>query len=66
MSRITLANEVVKYTPGGVQTTVPISGSSAPIGVAVDGAGNVYVVDLNVSYVVKVTPSGVQSTLEVD
>ncbi len=60
---------VLKVAPGGAQTTVLSSYTSAPgqvpspIGVAVDGAGNLFVVDLYLPYAVKVTPSGVQTTV---
>jgi hypothetical protein len=63
------AGYVVKITPGGVQTTVLSAYTSAPgqapspIGVAVDGAGNLFIADLYLSYAVKVTPSGVQTTV---
>lgn len=60
---------VTKVTPGGVQTTFLSAYTFAPavipnpIGIAVDGAGNLFIVDLYLPYVVKVTPAGVQSTL---
>ncbi|HKD59395.1 MAG TPA: kelch repeat-containing protein, partial [Terracidiphilus sp.] len=63
------AGFVVKVTPGGVQTTVLSSYTSAPsqnpapIGVAVDGAGNLFIVDLYLPYAVKLAPNGVQTTL---
>ncbi len=49
----------------GVQTTVPASGLSFPAGVAVDGAGDVFIADTFNSRVVEVTPSGVQTTVPV-
>jgi hypothetical protein len=60
---------VVKITPGGVETTVLSAYTFAPaqtpspIGVAVDGAGNLYIADLYLPYAVKLTPSGVQTTV---
>ena len=56
-------NQVVKVTPGGVQTTVPATGLNSPTGVAVDGAGDVFITDTNNNRVVEVTPSGVQTTV---
>ena len=64
-----VAGEVVKLTPGGVQTTVLSSytfapgQTPAPIGVAVDGAGNLFIADLSLPYAVKLTPAGVQTTV---
>jgi sugar lactone lactonase YvrE len=50
----------IVYDPG-VQTTLA-SGLSDPRGIAVDGAGNVYVADFGANQIVEVTPAGVQST----
>ncbi len=52
------------FGPGGTQTVVPTTGLVAPKGVAVDGAGNLYISN-NASppSVIKVTPSGVQTTV---
>ena len=64
-----VAGKVVKLTPGGVQTTVLSSYTSAPgqtpapIGVAVDGAGNLFIADLSLPYAVKLSPGGVQTTV---
>ena len=68
-------NKVRKVTPGGVVTTLAGSGSGAsvdgtgsaasfnnPWGVAVDGAGNVYVSELYANKIRKVTPGGVVTT----
>jgi sugar lactone lactonase YvrE len=64
-----------KITPAGVVTTVASSGvcsgsvlttltsPSAPSGVAVDGAGNIYVSDSRASVIRKVTPSGLVTTV---
>ena len=47
---------------GGAQTTV-LSGLSSPTGVAVDAAGNVFIVESGSGIVVEVTPAGVLTTL---
>ncbi len=47
----------------GVQTTVPASGLSYPEAVAVDGAGDVFIVNTEHNRVVEVTPLGVQRTV---
>ncbi|MFZ0305416.1 MAG: PASTA domain-containing protein, partial [Terracidiphilus sp.] len=63
------AGYVLKVTPGGVQTTVLSAYTSAPgqapapVGVAVDGAGDLFIVDLYLPYAVELTPSGVQTTV---
>jgi streptogramin lyase len=71
-------NETIrKITPGGVVTTLAgtagVAGTvdatgtaaqfSSPAGVAVDGSGNVYVVDQTDDTVRKVTPAGVVTTV---
>ncbi len=51
-------------TFAGVQTTVPASGLSYPAGVAVDGAGDIFIADYFNSRVVEVPAAGgAQSTL---
>src|ERR1017187_6486531 len=50
-------------TFAGFQTTVPASGLAYPSGVAVDGAGDVFIADTGNNQVVEVTPSGVQTTV---
>ena len=72
----TLSRKIRKVSPGAVVTTLAGSGEQGsvdgpgasasfadPRGVAVDGAGNVYVADLNGNKIRKVTPGGVVTTL---
>ena len=47
--------DAVKVTPSGVQTTVG-SGLNFPVGIALDGAGDVFIADRNNRQVVEVTP----------
>ena len=47
----------------GLQTTVPTSGLENATDAAVDGAGNVFIVDNAAFKVVKVTPGGIQTTV---
>ncbi len=47
----------------GLQVIVPASGLENPTFAAVDGAGNVFIVDHGSYQVVKVTPSGIQTTV---
>lgn len=69
-------NRLRKVNPSGIVSTLAGSGRAgaadgtgaqasfnAPLGVAVDGSGNVYVADGNNRCIRKVTPSGVVSTL---
>jgi sugar lactone lactonase YvrE len=71
-------NRIRKVIPGGTITTVAGNGTAGyngdniaatsaqintPTGVAVDGAGNVYVADLNNQRIRKVTPSGTITTV---
>ncbi len=63
---VTDLNGVRKITPAGAVTTVvgPLSGAFVSTdGVAVDGAGNLYVCDRGAEKIAKITPAGVISTL---
>jgi len=60
--------ESVTVTPAAMsfsyaQFTVPASGLKSPDGVAVDGAGDVFIADQSNNRVVKIAPSGVQTTV---
>ncbi len=50
-------------SPGTVDATGPAARFSSPYGIAVDGAGTLYVVDSNVNIVRKITAAGVVTTL---
>jgi DNA-binding beta-propeller fold protein YncE len=52
----------VDVTPGGAQLMVA-AGLSYPTGVAVDGAGDVFIADAGNGQVVEVTPGGIQTTV---
>ena len=54
---------MLKVTPGGVQSTVPISIPGEGNGVAVDAAGDVFVSDQINNVVLEVSPGGVESTV---
>jgi hypothetical protein len=47
----------------GTQITVPASGLSAPRGLALDGAGDIFVANTTGNQILEVTPGGVQSTV---
>jgi sugar lactone lactonase YvrE len=50
-------------TPGNLDATGAAARFNSPFGIAVDGVGNVYVVDSNLNTVRKITPAGVVTTL---
>ena len=52
---------MVRVGPDGAQTTLPFTGLSVPSHVAVDSAGDVFVVDRHNGNVVELTPAGAQS-----
>jgi sugar lactone lactonase YvrE len=58
-------NLVLKMTPSGMQSTVPISGLNDPFGIAFDGSGNLYVADSTNHRVVKMTSEGIQTTVPI-
>jgi hypothetical protein len=49
--------------PASAQSVLPASGLAFPIGVAVDGAGDLFIADLGNNRVVKLTPSPSQTTV---
>ena len=51
---------IVKVTPGGVQTTVATVSGGISGATAIDGAGNIYTLNLANSVVYEITPSGAQ------
>ena len=57
LHRGSVNTRVVKVTPGGAQTTVG-SGLDSPLGVAVDGAGDVFIADTYNNRVVEVPAGG--------
>jgi sugar lactone lactonase YvrE len=77
LSRVISGPTIRKITPGGIVTTLAGmagfegsangTGASAhfsnPSGIAIDGAGNLYVGDTNNSTIRKITPAGVVTTL---
>jgi hypothetical protein len=56
-------NRVAVFGPGATETaiTIPFTGLSSPVAVAVDSAFNIYAVDS--THIVKLTPLGVQTTV---
>jgi len=51
------------FVPGGADGTGPAAQLYIPIGVAVDGSGNVFVADAGTSTIRKITPAGVVTTV---
>ncbi len=61
---INQVNQIAKFTPGGVLSTLPGSSSlQIPKGLAVDNLGNVYVSDIWHNNVHIITPNGLVSVL---
>jgi YVTN family beta-propeller protein len=63
LSGISVPARAQSVTFAGLQTTVPTTGLENPTFDAVDGAGNVFIVDHGAFTVVKVSPSGIQTTV---
>lgn len=47
----------------GIQTVFPVTGVTAPAGIAIDGAGNRYILDNAAPNITEVSASGVRSTI---
>jgi sugar lactone lactonase YvrE len=64
---VSQGNSILKFSPAGAKSTF-VSGLGNPIDVALDGAGNLLVVDLAISdartgrYILKIGPDGTKST----
>lgn len=55
---------ILKFTPSGERTTFASGGLHDPVSLAFDGAGNLFVADIDAIY--KFTPDGIQSTFVSD
>src|SRR5262249_57568998 len=59
----TFAASASGVEPASVQALIPASGLNHPWGVAVDGAGDVFIADANNNRVVEVKPDGTSTTV---
>ncbi|MGD0497335.1 MAG: putative Ig domain-containing protein, partial [Bryobacteraceae bacterium] len=59
---VATGGSVRKIAPGGIITTLAVSGSYL-YGLAADGAGNLYVADENKNQIFKVSPAGIVTTV---
>jgi sugar lactone lactonase YvrE len=59
----TFAPSASGVEPASAQSVVPVTGLSGPYGVAVDGAGDLFIVDAGHNQVLEVTPGGTPITV---
>ncbi len=57
----TSVGQTISYA--GMQTTLPVTGLVEPFGAAIDGAGNIYIIDATSSNVTEISANGTQSTI---
>jgi hypothetical protein len=64
---LSVLNSVYKYTKAGVLTALPITGLTSPHGIAIDGAGTLYIAQNTFSHqIITYTASGVQGAITLD